>query len=499
MVHEIDLRSISRTQTVDLYQLLNEYDKRLKYDKLNCWFPDTGPYKRQLYQKAIDFFNAGAQYKERVLQGGNRCGKSTDGAYEAACHLTGLYPDWWKGMRFFEPTLVWACAKTFSKVIEIAQTFLLGPLNDLGSGMIPRHLLVGEPTPNRNVANCLLKHDIRHVSGGVSTVVFKSYTQGRGEFEGSAVHFVWLDEEPPVMIYTECLTRTISTGGRLIITYTPLDGLTQVVMSFCPHGLYPEDHIVPGTSKWITRIEWGDVPHIPDDEAEAMLNSYPPHEREARSKGIPCVGAGQVFTVPRSDFVIPPFEIPPHWLRFGGMDFGYSPNKTAIVWCAYDRETDTVYIYKDYKVGYQPPPIHGDAIRRQGKWIPLACDPSGNRAGDMKGGKSLIMEYREMGVKLYNAQNNIADSITVIYNRLATNRLKVFQNCNHFLEEYSIYRFDDNGNIARNQSDDVMDATRYAIMTGLRLGLPCPDEEDFGLMKTNGRSYFEDRSKITGC
>jgi len=39
-------------------------------------FPLTGPLRRDLYPKHIEFFQAGAQYKERLFMAANRIGKT---------------------------------------------------------------------------------------------------------------------------------------------------------------------------------------------------------------------------------------------------------------------------------------------------------------------------------------------------------------------------------------------------------------------------------------
>jgi phage terminase large subunit-like protein len=41
---------------------------------------------------------------------------------------------------------------------------------------------------------------------------------------------VWFDEEPPPDIYSEGLTRTNATGGITMITFTPLLGMSEVVL-----------------------------------------------------------------------------------------------------------------------------------------------------------------------------------------------------------------------------------------------------------------------------
>ena len=82
---------------------------------------------------------------------------------------------------------------------------------------------------------------IRHISGGVSTIGLKSYDQKRKSFQGTGRHGIWLDEECDMGIYTECLLRTMTTNGLMILTFTPLKGISDVVKAFLPGGKLKND------------------------------------------------------------------------------------------------------------------------------------------------------------------------------------------------------------------------------------------------------------------
>ncbi len=73
---------------------------------------------------------------------------------------------------------------------------------------------------------------VLHETGGYSTLQFKSYASGREKWQGTALEVLWCDEEPPEDIYTEGLTRTNETGGIVYITFTPLQGISNVVRRF---------------------------------------------------------------------------------------------------------------------------------------------------------------------------------------------------------------------------------------------------------------------------
>ena len=169
---------------------------------------------------------------------GNRVGKTIAGGYETTLHLTGDYPGWWTGRRFDHPTKAWACGKNNETTRDIVQETLLGPIAYegtrkvlAGTGMVPGES-IDRVTWKRGVDDLVDTVRVRHKSGGWSTLGLKSYQQGRGSFEGTAQHVIWGDEEMPMDIYGECLIRLMTTAGIMLITFTPLMGLTEVVQQF---------------------------------------------------------------------------------------------------------------------------------------------------------------------------------------------------------------------------------------------------------------------------
>jgi phage terminase large subunit-like protein len=111
---------------------------------------------------------------------------------------------------------------------------LLGPpalREEWGTGAIPGtkiRAVSRMPQPT----NAVDLVSVEHVSGGTSVLQFKSYSQGREKWQGPSIDLIWLDEEPPMEIYMEALTRTNATKGGTMITFTPLLGMSQVVRLF---------------------------------------------------------------------------------------------------------------------------------------------------------------------------------------------------------------------------------------------------------------------------
>lgn len=167
------------------------------------------------------------------------------GGYEMTAHLTGLYPDWWEGRRFNGPVRAWMAGKTNETTRDILQAKMLGPVvyegqrkTLAGTGLVPGDLMEA-PSWKQGVPNLVDTIRVKHVSGKWSTLGIKSYQQGRGSFEGVEQDVIWLDEEPPRDVYGECLIRTATTNGMVMITFTPLEGMSQVVLSFMPKEMRP--------------------------------------------------------------------------------------------------------------------------------------------------------------------------------------------------------------------------------------------------------------------
>ena len=257
----------------------------------------------------------------------NRVGKTDAGAFEVTCHLTGHYPNWWNGRRFDEPVQVWACGTTAETTRDIVQSKLLGPAGSLGTGMIPADLIHKTVRRRGGVAEVIESVWVRRPSGGFSTLGLKSYEQGRRSFEGTAKHVIWCDEEPPEDCYTEMLLRTVTCRGITLITFTPLQGMTAVVMGF----LEPENE-ESRKHKCFIQAGWNDVPHIPEEEKEKARATTPPYQIKARTMGEPTLGAGAIYPRAESEIMCGLFTPPDSWPRAFGMDVGW--NRTAAIWGA---------------------------------------------------------------------------------------------------------------------------------------------------------------------
>lgn len=435
----------------ELLTLLTEAKRRRDRRRLTSY----RPYAKQRA------FHAESVKRERLLMAGNQLGKTYCGAAEAAMHLTGQYPDWWTGRRFENPVRMWAGSKTSEVTRDGVQRLLVGEPKDesqWGTGLIPGDDLV-DWSRRMGVADCLDSVIVRHVSGGNSTCGFKSYDQGRQKWQGETLDVVWFDEEPPLDIYMEGLTRTNATGGLAYLTFTPLLGMSDVVAMF----LQGEDH----AGRSVTQMTIDDAEHYTPEQRQAIINSYPAHEREARIKGIPSMGSGRVFPIAEEEIVIPPMVIPSHWPQIVGVDFGWD-HPFAAVNLAWDRDGDVIYVTKEYAVREQTPVVHAAAVRSWGPWLPVAW-PHDGLQHDKGSGVALKEQYAQQGLNMcldkatfLDGSNGVEAGVMEMLDRMKTGRWKVFSTCEGWLGEFRLYHRVD-GLIVKER-DDRLSASRYGMM-----------------------------------
>ena len=411
------------------------------------------------YPKQAEFHAAGATHRERMLMAGNQLGKTLAAAFETAMHLTGQYPDGWKGKRFERPVRWLAGSESSELTRKGVQRLLLGPpenQSDWGTGAIPKDALAGT-SRRQGVPDAVSTINVHHIGGGTSSVQLQSYDQGRTKWQADTIDGIWFDEEPPEDIYWEGLTRTNTTLGPVYTTLTPLLGISNVVKRF---------YLDRPESTHLTMMTIDDALHYTPEQRAAIISSYPEHEREARTKGIPQLGSGRVFPASEASIIVQAFPIPDHWPRVGGLDFGWD-HPSAGVLCAWDRDTDTFYVTAEHRAREQTPAMFAAAVRPWGEY-PWAW-PHDGLQHDKGSGEQLATLYRAQQLKMLpvratfeDGSNGLEAGIAEMLERMQTGRLKVFQHLAQWLEEFNLYHRKD-GLIVKER-DDLISASRYALM-----------------------------------
>lgn len=235
-------------------------------------------------------------------------------------------------------------------------------------------------------------------------------------------------------------------------------------------------------SKAIIQAGWNDVPHLDENTKRELSESFPVHEREARMNGVPVLGSGQVFPVSEESITCAPFPLPAHWPRIVGLDFGWD-HPAAAAWLAWDRDTDTLYLYDTFRVRETSVAMQAPLIAARGKWMPVAW-PHDGLQHDKGSGEQLADQYRNLGVNMLperatfeDGSNGVEAGISDLLVRMQTGRFKVFSTCGDWLEEFRLYHRK-NGLIVKLR-DDLQSAVRYGAMM-LRFAITEPKRSTLG-------------------
>ena len=467
-------------------ELLQEKQRRLETRRIAQYDP---------YDYQTKFHTEGQSCPQRILMAANRVGKTYCGAAETAYHLTGEYPEWWKGHKFNKPIRAWAAGESNDTTRDIIQKELFGNPQDptkKGTGAVPLDNIV-ETVRKPGVPNAFSSVLVKHRSGGNSQISFKAYEQGFEKFMGEAIDVVWLDEEPKQEIFSQCITRTADTDGIVYMTFTPERGMTSVVSAFM-NDLKPGQSLITAT--------WDDVDHLDEKTKEQLLAVYSPAERDMRSKGIPVFGSGLVFPVSEEDIVCEDFDLPEHFPRLAAIDFGFD-HPTAISWVAFDADDDIIYVYDEYRRSKETPLTHAAALNGRTPGIPVAF-PHDGLQHDKGSGIQLAQQYRDLGVYMLpdhftnppaegklNGNNSIEAGISEMLQRFETGRLQIFESCAETMEEMRLYHRK-NGKVVPIK-DDLISAMRYAVLSVERFGEKLKN-------KTHYRKYgFEQEIKYSSA
>jgi len=470
------------TLVLELIQTLEDLEKYKEEHKLEYYQPydfqlafhnaragnvyESGKYKETIKQAVND-----AIAEERALICANQIGKTLSAGMETAYHATGIYPDWWEGIRFEYAPVILCIGQTNDSVMKIIQNELLGnPLEQpqsWGTGSIPKDKIV-KVTRKAGVPNAVSSITVQHISGKRSSIWMMAYEQDAKAMMGIRADVIWPDEEPPQDIMSQLKRAQISRKKKTIYsTFTPESGVTEVVDQLLNHML-PYQAVI--------RATWDDAPHMTPERREKELSKFPPHERAMRSKGIPLMGSGLIYPVNDEHIMVDPFNIPDHWSRICGVDFGID-HPFAAAWLAHDRDTDTVYVYDVYRESGQTIPTHVSAVNKRGNWIPVIWPHDGLKR-DSRSGVPLADLYRTEGMNMWpdkfsnppapgqqegQGGNGVEVGIADIYNRMESGTFKVFSNLSEWFEEKRQYHRKDGKRVEIR--DDLMDATRYADMS----------------------------------
>jgi phage terminase large subunit-like protein len=447
----------------------------MKYNQLKYFRP---------FEHQKRFFATGRAERRGILAA-NRIGKTVSTCFEVAMHLTGQYPDWWpeSARRWNKPVTVMVAGEGWQQVAMVLQNELLGT-NDIkikdaiGTGAIPRDCINFE-TMRSDGANCI-GVEIKHSSGSNSYLLFANYTQEVRQMQGFKLNIAVFDEQPPDDFFSEIVTRTATTQGQVLCSFTPLKGLNGLVSKFWHHEEGYE-HI---------RVSWDDVPEYDPWGEPFLLQStrrqlerdYLPHERDARRNGVPVMGKGAVFqirnwpTYKTGDY---DFRNTSGLHRIIALDLGLVNDKTVVSLMYWDPDEQEAWLHTQIVVKgtEEANPMNwiNHLMRPEVFGTPIVLPPDAGTVGRYTMSSLSIrqlFEQYELNVhpdpirnppdEQGRTTNHKSFGVNVMRQMLELGTLHVNENCVEFLREAQNYYADEKGRFS--DPDDCIDSARYALL-----------------------------------
>lgn len=462
---------------------------QLKFQDLSISVADDMKYNQLKYfrpfKHQLAFFKTGLSQRRGILAA-NRIGKTVSTCFETAYHLTGRYPDWWEGKRFEKPVTAFVAGEGWEQVARVLQDELIGTKDikireQIGTGSIPRDCIVLD-TMRCDGAN-VIGVEIKHISGGKSYLLFGNYTQEVRNLQGFKLDFVVFDEQPPDDVFSELVTRTATTQGQVLCSFTPLKGLNGLVSKFW-YGEDGYEHI---------RVSWNDVPEYDPWGEPFLLNEtrkqlerdYLPHEREARIAGVPVMGQGAVFQVRNwNTYKTGEFNFKEMLdiQRVIALDLGLVNDKTVISLMYWNEQTREAWLHSQIVVRgvEEANPINWiqHLMRPEVFGCPIVLPADAGTVGRYTMSslslRQLFEEY-ELNVVSKPIQNppdsegkitnHKSFGINVMRQMIELETFHINENCQEFLREAKNYYVDEKGRFS--DPDDCIDSARYALLACL--------------------------------
>lgn len=446
---------------------------------------------RQTYRQ-IDFINFSPKQRSALncpasalyLKTGNQFGKTTAATGMVVFQTTQEFPSWYAGWR--QPKLnlsrphsmvVWCLAPNWQMARDGIASKILGDYasGQIGQGLMPAENIVSVQAA-RGIAGAVDSVVIRRKDGTTAVIRFKTYEQGREALQSESVDVIIADEMPTDMgLWNELLARLSATSGIIWLTATPRRQQSLIAQWYKEPG-HPERQTITATLD--------DAAHLSDEQRAAMKARYANNPREAATRlyGEDYQGGGLVFDTPMIEiaFERDPTTFPSWFKWIIGFDPGHGglseqAHPAAAVECCWDPHSSTLYVVDCLRLDRPSPADLAAAIL---DWecgdAPVAWGRAEHQ-GVAGTAKTYAQMYKELGLHMLPIHAQFRDGgdglepgLSMMQQMFASGKLKVAKHLDQWWEEFVSYERDEKTGKPIPLRDDLMAATRYAVMMAER-------------------------------
>lgn len=448
--------------------------KRLLVNSLRRAKQIPGIQGYRAHDKQVAFHTS--KKKGKMMMGGNRAGKTVSGGCETVMRLTGIHEftdihgNVYKLDHLPKPPV-----KGRGVSVDNDRGLKLIMLPEIKRWMPSKFLI------NNSWDDSYSKTDKILTLTNESSMEFMTYEQDVDKFGGTSRHFVWMDEEPPLDIFEECLTRLIDTDGDWYITMTPLEEMSWTYNTLYLPGLNGKIDID------IVAADTYENPHIKQEAFERLTVTMSDESKLTRKSGTYISHTGLIYgeSFKHSRNVCPdivptdrwPILLSADWSHFQMMDHGYT-NYTAILFAAYNADGKIIIydeIYQNKMLVSELAELWKQRRTALGITTQYSVGDPAIKAKDPIKGSSIQSEYGKYGIYIALGNNDVQSGIALVQRMFREQQLIITSRCGNLLNELSQYRWDrhltkardrkNNKEVPVKKNDHAMDALRYGIMS----------------------------------
>ena len=393
-----------------------------------------------------------------MIGGGNRAGKTQIGAMLSIATAAGS-GEWWvqqwlktNNLPFdlvpSQPSTVWCVSISFGDSIEYIRPKL------------DQYLPQGTKRTRWNAQD---RASAELPNGG--KLICLSYEMGRAKFQGSAVSMIWMDEEGrDESVFEECLLRCVDYNARIVLTCTPLNGLSWLYDKFVEKTL-------DGFTR--TQISGLDNPYISSVKLKRAVQHMSEASQRTRLFGDFTSQHGLVYDeFDPAIHVVQPFDIPADGVVMRSIDFG-TRNPWCTLWIYHDVKgvfgaDDSLYVYREYYQRERTTIENGRETIRRSQHDPKPIFTVADSAS--RDGRLILARELKLPTKPSPKELGLLTMINLVKDRLMVQvdglpRLFVFNTCPNLISEFKKYKWSKNPRDEKvvKSEDHALDSLRYAV------------------------------------